>query len=326
MAEIVAGQSQPAAGKGLATATAAAVEEYIPAHALETPPAHEPAPVHEPGPIEVPADEFVLEVVEEEPQPDEPVLELPMEPEPPPVVKPSPTPFPRAVRPDLREKSTEDILSDFVSDMEKSLGDFVPAAKSQPQPYAPPPPAISAEPARRMPAAVVATATSLAPVSAAQTATATDVESGSILNDILADLQREVAEPAEETEDDPETRYNLGIAFKEMGLLDEAIGELQKVCHAVERGVPFSQPIQAYTWLAQCLVDKGVPEASFRWYEKALHLPGLDNNSRCAIYYDLATAYEAFGDRKSALTNFMEVYSSNIDYRDVASRIKTLKS
>ena len=94
----------------------------------------------------------------------------------------------------------------------------------------------------------------------------------------------------------------------------------------MERGTGFSQPIQAYTWLAQCLVDKGVPEAAVRWYQQALHLQGRDNDSRCSIYYDLAAAYEAFGDTKSALSNFMEVYSSNIDFRDVASRIKTLKS
>jgi len=39
-------------------------------------------------------------------------------------------------------------------------------------------------------------------------------------------------------DDDPETHYNLGVAFREMGLLDEAIAELQKVCSAIERGKP----------------------------------------------------------------------------------------
>lgn len=152
-----------------------------------------------------------------------------------------------------------------------------------------------------------------------------DAESSSVLNDIFSDLQEEAA-ATPEAEEDPETHYNLGIAFKEMGLLDEAIGELQKVCRAVDHGQKFSQPIQAYTWLAQCLVDKGAPEASLRWYNKALQLPGLDDSSRNAIYYDLAAACEASGDKKSALANFMEVYGSNIDFRDVASRIKALKS
>jgi hypothetical protein len=52
----------------------------------------------------------------------------------------------------------------------------------------------------------------------------------------------------------------------------------------------------------------------------------LDLESRCSIYYDLGAAHEASGDKKAALANFMEVYSTNIDFRDVSTRIKTLKS
>ncbi|MGH9579419.1 MAG: hypothetical protein ACRD2R_00370, partial [Terriglobales bacterium] len=120
--------------------------------------------------------------------------------------------------------------------------------------------------------------------------------------------------------------YNLGVAFKEMGLLDEAIGELQKVCQAIERGHPFGQVMQAYTWLAHCFVEKGVPQAGVKWYEKALKVPNLDEDSRLAVCYELAAAHEAAGNRKAALENFLEVYGSNIDYRDVAERIKALRS
>jgi len=56
---------------------------------------------------------------------------------------------------------------------------------------------------------------------------------------------------------DPETHYNMGVAFKEMGLLEEAIGELQKVCHALDHGHPFPHVLQVYTWLAECLMNKG---------------------------------------------------------------------
>ena len=206
-------------------------------------------------------------------------------------------------------RTTEDILGDFVLDLEQSeeLADFVPRQNAAPK----------AAPA---PAAAAAPAMERQSNGGMQTA-----EAANVLSDILSELQEETADTPEPQED-PETHYNLGIAFKEMGLLDEAIGELQKVCHAVDRGTPFSQPIQALTWLAQCLVDKGAPEAAVRWYQKALAIPGLDDGSRCAIYYDLATAYEASGDKKSALANFMEVYGSNIDFRDVASRIRALKS
>jgi len=127
-------------------------------------------------------------------------------------------------------------------------------------------------------------------------------------------------------EEDPETHYNLGVAFREMGLMDEAIGELQKVCHIVEAGKPFPQLMQAYTWLAQCFLDKGVPQAAVRWYEQALKIPAIDQDARTALHYELASAYEKAQNRDAALNHFMEVYGSNIDYRDVAERIKALKS
>ena len=147
----------------------------------------------------------------------------------------------------------------------------------------------------------------------------------------LSDLFDEFKEDVEQTStagdtEDPDTHYNLGVAFKEMGLLDEAIGELQKVCSAIERGHPFSQVIQAYTWLASCFVEKGVPEAAVKWYERALKAPAIDEESKMAVYYELASAHESAGNKKAALTNFMEVYGTNIDYRDVADRIKALRT
>ena len=232
----------------------------------------------------------------------EDVLDIPEPPQAAPVKVDRPRPAAAA-----QASSTEDILSDFVLDLEETdLADFAP--KEPPKPPAP----------------------TVVPVSSRvmghrANGDMQDADSANVLSNILSELREETEETAEPQED-PETHYNLGIAFKEMGLLDEAIGELQKVCHAVDRGAEFSQPIQAFTWLAQCLVDKGAPEAAVRWYQKALHLPGMDDGSRCSIYYDLGMAFEAFGDKKSALANFMEVYGSNIDFRDVASRIKALKS
>jgi len=85
-----------------------------------------------------------------------------------------------------------------------------------------------------------------------------------------------------------------------MGLLDEAIGELQKTCQSVDRGHPFPQVMQTYTWLAQCFLDKGVPEAAIRWYQKALDAPGIDEETRTALHYELASACELAGDKPSA--------------------------
>jgi len=146
------------------------------------------------------------------------------------------------------------------------------------------------------------------------------------LSEMFGELKQELEEEVAAGDDDPETHYNLGVAFREMGLLDEAIAELQKVCNSIDRGKAFSQPVQTYTWLAQCFLDKGVPDAAIRWYEKALNIPGLDDEARLAINYELGSACETAQDKPAALRHFTSVYGSNIDYRDVAERIQALKS
>jgi tetratricopeptide (TPR) repeat protein len=146
------------------------------------------------------------------------------------------------------------------------------------------------------------------------------------LSQMFGELKHELEEGAPTTEEDPETHYNLGVAFREMGLLDEAIAELQKVCNAIERGHHFGQIVQTYTWLAQCFIDKGVPDAAIRWFEKALTIPGLDQEARLAIHYELGAACEIAHDKPAALRHFTAVYGGNIDYRDVSERIQALKS
>jgi tetratricopeptide (TPR) repeat protein len=183
-------------------------------------------------------------------------------------------------------------------------------------------------PATTVPAATVpAMSYSPAPLRPLGTGAQAMHPAGSVdLSEMFGELKQELEEEVVAGDDDPETHYNLGVAFREMGLLDEAIAELQKVCTAIDRGKAFTQPVQTYTWLAQCFIDKGVPEAAIRWYEKALSLPGLDDQVLLAINYELGSACETAHDKPAALRYFTDVYGANIDYRDVAERIQALKS
>jgi tetratricopeptide (TPR) repeat protein len=215
-----------------------------------------------------------------------------------------------SVRSSPSPTAADNPLAGLVSDIEDALVDIAPPPAKPTQTHKP---AIAAAPAP---------SPSPAPVHIASQP-ANQVEANSMLSDLLDEFKEDVDEPSAAAED-PDTHYNLGVAFREMGLLDEAIGELQKVCRALDNGLPFSQPIQAYTWLAQCLVDKGAPQAAIRWYEKALHVNGINEDSRMAVHYDMANAFQSAGNNKAALDNFMQVYGSNIDYRDVAERIRSL--
>jgi tetratricopeptide (TPR) repeat protein len=239
-------------------------------------------------------------------------------------------------------------LSEFVSDLEDSLADTfhpqtawkenAPASASQSAAVAAAAPASSPvsspAPAFASGASGAGAATAPAfegraiprPAAAAASSAVADIAAGIDVAGMFGDLKSELEEDVAAGDEDPETHYNLGVAFREMGLLDEAISEFQKVCTAVERGHSFSQLMQTYTWLAQCFLDKQVPEAAIRWYQSALKLPNLDAETSLALHYELGSSYQAAANNSAALTHFMEVYGSNIDYRDVAERIKALKS
>jgi len=143
----------------------------------------------------------------------------------------------------------------------------------------------------------------------------------------LSGLLEELGEPAGEVagpKDDRETHYNLGVAFREMGLLDEAIGEFQKVVKGAGKGKFPPNFLQACSLLALCFMEKKMPAVAVKWYLRALEAPSLDEEATLALQYDLGVAYEQVGDTRTALEKFTEVYSQNIDYRDVAEKIRVL--
>ncbi len=143
------------------------------------------------------------------------------------------------------------------------------------------------------------------------------------LREVFEEFRSELGEMGEEDED-LETHYNLGIAYREMGLLEEAIAEFQRVAKAVQNGKLFRYSMQCATLLGLSFMDKGEPKIAAMWYQKALETPGLDQESTLALRYDLGVAQELAGELKSALESFNQVYALNIDYRDVAERIAAL--
>ena len=164
------------------------------------------------------------------------------------------------------------------------------------------------------------------PAPPAQTAEASTLTAETLneLTGVFQEFRNELGELGEEGED-LETHYNLGIAYREMGLLDEAIGEFQKVAKAVKEGKPFRYAMNCATLLAISFMDKGEPRIAALWYQGALELPGLEQETILALRYDLGVSLDMAGEADAALDNFRQVYAMNIDYRDVSDRIATLQ-
>ena len=120
-------------------------------------------------------------------------------------------------------------------------------------------------------------------------------------------------------EEDSETHYNLGIAYKEMGLINDAIKEFQ-----LSRKDP-KYFIPSMNMLAICYKEKGLYKLAIETLEDAIK--GLDKSQEeyLAMRYELADAYEKDGDIASAFNLYTEIYGMDSGFRDVAQKIEALK-
>ncbi|MCI0625368.1 MAG: tetratricopeptide repeat protein [Acidobacteria bacterium] len=144
----------------------------------------------------------------------------------------------------------------------------------------------------------------------------------------LSDVFEEFKEGMEDDGDggDYETHYNLGIAFKEMGLMEEAIGEFQKALKGVGPDAASEEFVRCCNMLGLCFVDRGLPQVAVKWFTRGLSSPGRNEETYQALRYDLGCAHQMAGNEKAALETFLDVYGVNINYRDVSEKIESLKN
>lgn len=139
-----------------------------------------------------------------------------------------------------------------------------------------------------------------------------------------ADLQRILREfraGIEQTipHDDAESHYDLGIAFKEMGLLDDAISEFQIALRSPARR------LEATEALGGCFLAKGDAAIARTVLLQGLAGQGASDDVLRGVLYLLGRAEEAVGARDEAVGYYQRVYAVDIRFRDVAARLRTLQ-
>jgi tetratricopeptide (TPR) repeat protein len=137
------------------------------------------------------------------------------------------------------------------------------------------------------------------------------------LEEIVEGFKRGVAETL--SEEDYETHYNLGIAYREMGLTDEAIGEFQLASKAP------GYLVDCCSLLGACFLEKGFPDLAIKWFERGLEAPQVTENESLGLLYDLGNIYLITGDKEVARKTFAEIYGVNSNYRDVVAKLEELK-
>jgi tetratricopeptide (TPR) repeat protein len=117
---------------------------------------------------------------------------------------------------------------------------------------------------------------------------------------------------------DTETHFNLGIAYKEMGLYDDAMEAFKAAAHDPARRV------DCLVLQGICCRETGDLEASERILRSGAAECQPDSEGACVLLYELGLLYEIMGKDGDALEVFQQVRRSNPAFRDVAERVARL--
>jgi tetratricopeptide (TPR) repeat protein len=118
--------------------------------------------------------------------------------------------------------------------------------------------------------------------------------------------------------DDAQAHYDLGIAFKEMGLLDEAISEFQKALRSAEGRLKTAEA------LGLCFFDKGQFAVAATVLRRAADSERGGDDDKIGVLYWLGRCEEEQGNAAAALGYYQRIFSVDIGFQDVRERVKKL--
>jgi tetratricopeptide (TPR) repeat protein len=141
---------------------------------------------------------------------------------------------------------------------------------------------------------------------------ATDEEFQEIFTAFKKGIQEQVGE------DEAEAHYDLAIAYKEMGLLSDAIEQLELVCRSE------AMRVEGLALMATCELESGQAEQAAGHLSEALSLAGDVGDRAVALRYELGEALLAAGKRAEAVEAFEKVRATDEGFREVQARIQEL--
>lgn len=136
--------------------------------------------------------------------------------------------------------------------------------------------------------------------------------------DMLKKFKQGVAENVEA--EDYQSHYDLGVAFKEMGLVDEAIAEFQKALRGPDNRV------RTYEAIGNCFIEKGQHQMAATILSRALSEKGLNDEQLIGVLYLLGRANESLGKTDQALQFYQRVFVVDITFQDVGDRLNALEN
>lgn len=118
---------------------------------------------------------------------------------------------------------------------------------------------------------------------------------------------------------DADTHFDLGLAYKEMGLFDEAIKAFDKVTSSPHREV------QSRMMIGLCHREQGNLSEAVHQFKAGLHAASINDRERQSLLYEIGTTYEALGDPREAIYYFEMVVKRDPSFLDAADRLDRMR-
>jgi tetratricopeptide (TPR) repeat protein len=144
-----------------------------------------------------------------------------------------------------------------------------------------------------------------------------DVQMDKAVMDVFQQFKESVDK--EVSVDDYETHYELGIAYREMGMLDDAVQEFRY------NGNDINYMIKSAIMLSQCYLDKELYEEALQEYLKIMQKVSEDNELYLELQYSMSEIFEKIGQSEKAIIGYKKILQKDPSFRDVSKKIASFE-
>jgi lipopolysaccharide biosynthesis regulator YciM len=124
---------------------------------------------------------------------------------------------------------------------------------------------------------------------------------------------------------DPKARFELGLAYREMGMLDDAIGKFEEAFRLFLEKQDLKQATRCCRMLTGVYQEVREYRKVVAWAEQGLTLSGGEDVEWKALEYERALALEILGEVTESLWGYRRIVKQDPDFRDVQARINRLE-
>jgi len=172
------------------------------------------------------------------------------------------------------------------------------------------------------------------PAQPAAAASETDFEIETALDELFEagsgetgtlDAAETQGQPGGGSGDDPKTQFDLGVAYREMGMFEDAVDKFTEAFNLFEQQENVEESVRCASLLAATNLQLGRYREVVQWADRGLQVSEIKDFERKILEYDRAQAFELLGELKESLRSYRKVFEEDPDFRDVQARISKIE-